>query len=182
MTAMNTMMQSTLLDMNAVAQDRGTDGNATVAMPVTRAEPDANFILMAFADLNTTVVLGAIEEMMSGLGMDAVGSEGADAEAGADDAAAEIGPDDTANEMVEELRRTLPQVIAELQDTAPLGDRLDLNTAYVGEATWSAAAKPLNYGITGSMSYYIDKSGVLRGEDVEGNFGDFGMAKLEAAQ
>lgn len=55
----------------------------------------------------------------------------------------------------------------------------DLNFTFAGKTTWSAEARPLQPGFTGIRSFFIDESGLVRGEDIAGQPGHFGMGKLE---
>lgn len=44
---------------------------------------------------------------------------------------------------------------------------------------WSAAGWPVGYGETGRMSFYIDDTGMLRGEDIGGTRGNIEMALIK---
>jgi len=41
--------------------------------------------------------------------------------------------------------------------------------------TWSATAWPITYRSTGVRTYYIDESGIVRGEDIGGGIGTVAM-------
>jgi hypothetical protein len=44
---------------------------------------------------------------------------------------------------------------------------------------WSAAAWPVSYQSTGIRSFYIDESGVIRGQDIGGDIGILQMPTIE---